>query len=114
MLILTHPFEFVQTRDTALRHVKRHSVNQRRLEQLCGYLVRNRGRFEAVGMGQACEAVQGQQSDNTLLASKPWHYLPRMLTQIAYDRYGRAALAYKYRNAGRVEDMIEEEESYVV
>lgn len=96
--ILTHPFEYVQTRDTTLRYVKRHGVNQQRLDKLCSYLACNGDRFEAVGMGQAAAAVHAIDSGNILLASKPWHYLPRMLTQVAYDRYGRIALAHKYRH----------------
>lgn len=93
VVILTHPFEYVQSADTAFRHVRRHAVTQRRLSQLCAYLHQHRDRFDASGMVRAADAPDCRDQRNLLLKSSLWQSVVRMGTQVSYDRYGRWALA---------------------
>ncbi|MFP5391784.1 MAG: polysaccharide deacetylase family protein [Gammaproteobacteria bacterium] len=93
VVLLTHPFEYVQSSDSRLAHVRRHSVNQGRLTRLCQYLDQHRDRFEAVGLAQAAAAVAPGPSANALVSGKLWQSLPRMATQVAYDKFGQFLLA---------------------
>lgn len=94
VVILTHPFEYVQSADLGRAPVRRHAVNQRRLQQLCGYLAANRERFAATGLGAASRPAAGETAgpDNPLLQGALWQSVRRMATQVAYDRYGNWAL----------------------
>lgn len=98
VVILTHPFEYVHTQDLAFSRTHRHSLTQRRLTQLCAFLEDNNDRFEACGLARAAVALPVGESSNTLLAGALWDALPRMASQVAYDRLGRWALARKYGN----------------
>ena len=94
VVILTHPFEYIQSRDDSFVHNRRHAVNQRRLELLCGFLDENRERFTAVGMAKsASQANTTVDEPNTLLDGARWQAARRMITQISYDKIGRLALA---------------------
>ena len=57
MVILTHPFEYVQSRDPGLRDARRHAVNQRRLLRLCRFLDANRDRFLPSSLAEAAAAA---------------------------------------------------------
>jgi peptidoglycan/xylan/chitin deacetylase (PgdA/CDA1 family) len=93
VVILTHPFEYVQSSDSQYSHTRRHAVTQQRLKQLCAYLEENDDRFDACGMARAARDPACRDERNLLLESPIWHSLPRMGTQVAYDRFGRFALA---------------------
>jgi len=94
VVILTHPFEFIQSRDLGRAPARRHSVNQGRLLALCQYLDQNRERFQPSGLAQAAAATAAQAGhDNPLLKSALWQSVGRMATQVVYDKWGDLALA---------------------
>ncbi len=93
VVILTHPFEYVQNRDVAFQQTRRHSQTQRRLRQLCRFLHDNSDRFEACGLAQAAAAQPPASSQNILLKGHLWQTLPRMATQVSYDKVGHFLLA---------------------
>lgn len=93
VVVLTHPFEFVQNRDLAFRQTRRNALTQSRLKKLCQFLHENSDRFDACGMASAADALPASlPAENHLLKGTLWHTLPRMLTQVAYDRYGKWVL----------------------
>jgi hypothetical protein len=98
LVILTHPFEYVQKDDLAYRHARRHGVTQQRLTQLCSFLQTNNDRFDSCGMVQAVSDPACRDARNLLLTAPIWHSAPRMGTQVVYDYFGRWALA-RTRNA---------------
>lgn len=98
VVILTHPFEYVQKRDLAFSQVRRHSLTQRRLTQLCEFLNENDDRFDASGMVRAAGAGQ-MDSSNTLLDGTLLHTVPRMAAQVAYDKFGQFALNGRFGGA---------------
>jgi hypothetical protein len=94
VVILTHPFEYVQSRGADYRTLRRHGVNQRRLERLCGYLAGNADRYQASGLAAAAsQPLAPLPEENRLLRVAPWQSAVRMATQVLYDRYGHWALA---------------------
>lgn len=96
VVVLTHPFEYVQNQDLAFSRTRRHSLTQRRLTQLCAFLADNDDRFEACGLARAATAPSPVDSANILLSGNLWNALPRMAAQVAHDHLGRWLLAYKY------------------
>jgi peptidoglycan/xylan/chitin deacetylase (PgdA/CDA1 family) len=93
VVILTHPFEYVQSADEDYLHARRHRVTQQRLSQLCAFLHANQDRFDAAGMVRAADDPACRDERNLLLKSPLWHAIPRMGTQVAYDYFGTLALA---------------------
>jgi peptidoglycan/xylan/chitin deacetylase (PgdA/CDA1 family) len=93
VVILTHPFEYIQSRDVGLQHARKHNVNQQRLKKLCQFLDDNRDRFSAAGLAEAAIALARRSRENPLLQSGFWQGLCRMATQVSYDRFGSLALA---------------------
>jgi peptidoglycan/xylan/chitin deacetylase (PgdA/CDA1 family) len=93
VVILTHPFEYVQKDDLAYRHARRHGVTQQRLSQLCAFLQSNSDRFDASGMVKAVDDPACRDERNLLLSTPIWRSVPRMGTQVVYDYFGRWALA---------------------
>lgn len=103
VVILTHPFEYVQCSNFRMSEVRTHRVNQRRLNQLCAYLNRERERFDVCGVGAAASAPLAVGSaDNRLLKGRTVFALPRMALQYAYERYGTWQLARMARGAAAV------------
>ena len=99
VVILTHPFEFVQNYDMGFEQNRRHRLTQGRLTSLCKFLHDNNDRFEAVGLAQAAAAIQSEaraESGNTLLQGTLWNSLPRMAAQFAHDKIGQWKLARTY------------------
>jgi peptidoglycan/xylan/chitin deacetylase (PgdA/CDA1 family) len=96
VVILTHPFEYIQTRDPAMQHVRRHSVTQSRLTKLCQYLDTNRDRFVPSGMAEAARNAPPDGQGNVLLEGGLWQAVGRMATQVSYERYGQCALAFTH------------------
>jgi peptidoglycan/xylan/chitin deacetylase (PgdA/CDA1 family) len=93
VVILTHPFEYIQSRDIGRQPARRHSVNQQRLSSLCRYLDQNRGRFTPRGVaGAGARAPAPAAPANALLAGSPWQSVRRMATQVTYDKFGNWAL----------------------
>ncbi|MCE3261610.1 MAG: polysaccharide deacetylase family protein [Pseudoduganella sp.] len=94
VVLLTHPFEYVQ-RDGDAGAVRRHAVNQQRLALLCAWLDAERARFDTCGMGAAAAALTAcpQAVRNVLLQGRSWQSVRRMATQVAYDAYGGWQLA---------------------
>jgi peptidoglycan/xylan/chitin deacetylase (PgdA/CDA1 family) len=102
VVVLTHPFEFVQNRDLAFQQTRRNRLTQGRLRKLCQFLQQNSDRFDACGLATAADAIPAAQaSENKLLKGRIWHTLPRMVAQVANDRIGKWKLAQQYRKAGR-------------
>lgn len=96
VVILTHPFEYVQSRDLGRLPARRHAVNQSRLAALCRYLDENRDRFTPCGMAAAAAApASPAAADNLLLEGVLWQSVQRMATQVVYDRYGDWSLSGK-------------------
>lgn len=96
VVILTHPFEYVQSRRADYRQLRCHAVNQRRLTQLCAWLGDHRDRFQTSGMAAAAAVrLLPGSSHNPLLRGRPHQSVRRMATQVAYDRYGDLALAWR-------------------
>lgn len=97
VVVLTHPFEFVQNRDLAFQQTRRNRLTQARLQKLCQFLQQNNDRFDACGLVAAAEAIPAPASSpNILLEGTLRHALPRMATQVAYHRFGRWMLARKH------------------
>jgi hypothetical protein len=97
VVVLTHPFEYIQKHDVGFRHTRRHSLTQQRLRKLCAYLHGNQDRFDACGMAGAASAIAPSER-NVLLEGSLWQSLPRMAAQVAYSKYGAWELA---RTQGR-------------
>ncbi|WP_343729874.1 hypothetical protein [Duganella sp.] len=94
MVILSHPFEYVQSRGDGFRRLRRHAVNQSRLERLCAYVAAHPQRFQASGLAAAAALpITPASSRNPLLRGRPWHTAARLATQVIYDRYGQLLLA---------------------
>ena len=93
VVILTHPFEYIQGRDPAMRHLRRHGVTQSRLTRLCEFLDSNRDRFLPSGLAEAARDAGPQGQDNLLLDGTLWQTMGRIATQVSYDGYGMCALA---------------------
>jgi hypothetical protein len=90
VVILTHPFEYVQSLDSLFRRIRPHRINQNRLADLCRYLDSNRERFQPCGMSEAARLpLESTSSDNVLLNGSILRAVPRMSEQLAYERYGR-------------------------
>ena len=95
VVILTHPFEFVHNHDITFAQNRRHDLTQRRLVQLCKFLKDNDDRFDACGLAQAAAALPAPTAApaNTLLEGALWQALPRMVAQVAHDKWGHWMLA---------------------
>jgi len=97
VVVLTHPFEFVQNRDLAFQQTRRNALTQGRLTKLCQYLKQHDDRFDACGLVAAAAALPATDSaPNILLNGALRHALPRMATQVAYHRVGQWLLARKH------------------
>jgi peptidoglycan/xylan/chitin deacetylase (PgdA/CDA1 family) len=92
VVILTHPFEYIQSHDIGRAPARRHSVNQGRLTMLCAYLDQHRDRFTPSGMAEAAAALPPGPA-NVMLEGTLWRSAKRMATQVAYDQYGNWALS---------------------
>lgn len=110
VVVLTHPFEFVQSHDLTFRHTRRNRLAQARLQKLCRFLQQNSDRFEACGMAHAADADTTAQGENHLLKGALHHAVLRMAAQVSYDRFGKWQLARTHAAVGR-NDVYEDEES---
>lgn len=96
VVVLTHPFEYVQNLDLAFQKTRRNSLTQSRLIQLCKFLHDNEDRFEAVGLAKAAASLPARTPANTLLKGALWQTLPRMAAQVAHHKMGRWILTRKH------------------
>jgi hypothetical protein len=93
VVVLTHPFEYVQSHDDTLAHARRHRLNQKRLAQLCQYVDQQRDRFLPSGIAEAAsEPLRREDGDNRLLTGSAWLSVQRLASQTAYHQYGKWAL----------------------
>ena len=92
VVILTHPFEYVQSHDYTFTHTRAQHVTQQRLRRLCQFLQQNDDIFEACGLVHALDAHSATSPRNELLEVSLSQSLPRMVEQVVYDRYSRWAL----------------------
>jgi len=100
VVILSHPFEYVQSYGDGFRVLRRHAVNQSRLERLCAYVAAHPQRFQASGLAAAAgQPLTAASSANPLLRGRLWRTAGRLGTQVLYDRYGQWMLA---RRAARM------------
>ena len=100
VVILTHPFEFVQSQGVRLHNMRPNRLNRARLEKLCAYLAANRGRFQTTGVAEAAAAPLTPDSErNLLLKGKLSTSLPRAVAQVCYDQYGKWQMARSSRSA---------------
>jgi hypothetical protein len=100
VVILTHPFEYVQSRGVDFRLLRRHAVNQARLTRLCAWLAPRGDRFQSTGLAaSASQPLTATSAGNPLLRAPGWQSVCRIATQIAYERYGELALARLARRA---------------
>jgi hypothetical protein len=94
VVILSHPFDYVQRYDDGGHHLRRHALNQSRLERLCAYLGAHRQRFTTCGMAiAASQALTSTSALNPLLQGCRWRAVNRVAAQAIYERYGRWSLA---------------------
>jgi peptidoglycan/xylan/chitin deacetylase (PgdA/CDA1 family) len=93
VVILTHPFEYIQSRDIGRQQARRHGVNQGRLSSLCQFLDENRDRFLPSGLAQSVRQTAECAPQNPLLEGVRWQSICRMATQVSYDLIGKLALA---------------------
>lgn len=99
VVILTHPFEYIQSRDIGRLPSRRHAVNQSRLENLCKFIDTNRDRFEPTSLGVAARlASEEKLGQNILLTGNLMQSLSRMCVQQGYDRFGSLALTIAGRD----------------
>ncbi len=84
IVILTHPFEYIHSRDDHLRDAIPNRRVQKRLEHLCRFLHNHQEHFSAVGMAHALEQTTELQCGvNQMLRVPLSHALPRMVVQAA-------------------------------
>lgn len=82
VVILTHPFEYVVSKDDHLRDAQPNYAVQSRLRGLCEFLHENQDCFSAVGMARALEGIPATQyGSNDLLATPLPHTIRRMVMQ---------------------------------
>ncbi|MES2018640.1 MAG: polysaccharide deacetylase family protein [Pseudomonadota bacterium] len=93
VVILTHPFEYVHSQDSAYARTRRNQLTQARLTGVCQYLHEHNDRFDAVGVASAARHAPHADTPNTLLPGSLWHSVPRMAAQVAHEKYGRWMLA---------------------
>lgn len=94
VVLLTHPFEYVQSRGDDFGLLRPHAVNQRRLRGLCDYLGAHRQQYQGCGMAQAAaQPLSAASAANPLLRGQAWQSAGRIATQLLYDRYGEWRLA---------------------
>lgn len=94
VVLLTHPFEYIQSRDIGRAVARRHSVNQQRLRDLCGYLDAARDRFLPCGLADAAAHTGADKMPvDTLMHGSFWQSMRRIVTQVTYDKFGNWALA---------------------
>jgi peptidoglycan/xylan/chitin deacetylase (PgdA/CDA1 family) len=100
VVILTHPFEYVQSLNSRFRRIRPHRVNQRRLAKLCRYLDASRDRFLPCGMDAAArEPMRANSSHNLLLAGSTVRAAARIVEQVVYERYSLRQLAKQVDSA---------------
>lgn len=94
VVLLTHPFEYVQSHGADFSQRRPHAVNQRRLRGLCNYLGAHREQYLACGMAAAAaQPLHTGSAANPLLRTQAWRSASRVASQLLYERYGGWMLA---------------------
>lgn len=87
VVILTHPFEYVKTRDYRWSGLRRNRINQQRLEDLLIFLGQNRGDFECATFGRNGADWLAAGPTTGPLLSVPWSLAcRRAAANLANDR----------------------------
>lgn len=95
VVIMTHPFEFIQKSDDQFAVLRRHAMNQQRFRLLCGYLNQHRRRFPCITMAKAAREVRPHATgQNTLLQTPFLTSAMRKICNGAYDKYGNFLLRW--------------------
>lgn len=95
VVILTHPSEFIQKSDGQYSVMRRHWINQRRLQRLARFLRHNRSRFPCIGMAEASAEFADQPTHQNALLQTPFlSSVLRKASNGTYDKLG--ALAFKW------------------
>jgi hypothetical protein len=90
VVILTHPFEFVKTRDHQCTKVFTNVMNQARFLQLCSFLNTHQGEFQAISFGSAAELWLEESEEEAPLLSPPFlPMLQRVIENGVNDRIFR-------------------------
>lgn len=90
VVILTHPFDYVQSRQPDLARARRHGVNQQRLLKLCRFLDSNRDRFAACGLAEAAAMPMPRPQEGNFLLDGVWHQtMARLAVQAGAAWRGR-------------------------
>jgi hypothetical protein len=85
VVIATHPFEFVKTRDFRYTNLRRNRMVQRRFRRLCAFLSANADKFEVVPLGVAACTVNSHRGW-TELTGKAFNSLVRAAANAVNDR----------------------------
>ncbi|TWI62988.1 polysaccharide deacetylase [Pseudoduganella lurida] len=100
VVLLTHPFEYVQRRGDGMGTARVDALHQDRLARLCTFLDGARDRFLPVGMGDAAAALRAVPDErNVLLQGSAWLGMRRLVEGAVNDRYGHWALARRQVSA---------------
>lgn len=95
VVVMTHPFEFIQKSDDQFAVLRRHAINQQRFENLCGFLKQNRRRFPSITMEQAAREFKGHLTGHNALLQTPFFASAfRKVCNGAYDKYGSFLLKW--------------------
>lgn len=95
VVVLTHPFEFIQKNDDQFTSMRPHSINQRRLRDLAKFLGENKTRFPCITMSTASRGFRELASpQNTLLQTPLFSSAIRKVCDGTYDKFGTFALRF--------------------
>lgn len=101
VVLLTHPFEYVQSRGHDFALLRPHAINQRRLRGLCDYLGTHRQRYLGCGLAQAATQPLGAASGaNPLLRAQAWPSAASIAAGLLYECYGQWQLARRASRGG--------------
>ena len=95
VVVMTHPFEFIQKNDDQFAVLRRHAINQQRFRAMCAFLKQNRQRLPCITMAQAAQEFKGHMTgQNTLLQTPFFASASRKVCNGAYDKYGSFLLRW--------------------
>lgn len=108
VVILTHPSEFIQKNNGQYSIMRRHLINQRRLQKLTSFLRHNRGRFPCITMAEASGAFSNQPVNQNALLETPFlSSVLRKASNGTYDKFGAFALKWQQKQVRHYEAVAE-------
>lgn len=87
VVIVTHPFEFIKSRDFRYTNLRPNRMIQGRFRRLCTFLAENTDRFEVVPLAVAADTINDGQMW-TELAGNAFNSIVRAATNMVNDRLG--------------------------